>query len=299
MDAQSRLRNESVKLSCAVGMCSRGHQHHHPQPRDRQPRKPAHAPGRRSPPERSHPERLCDLYDKQGLEPTHIARLASCSPDTVRARQIHDKVPLQPRPDPLLPPRPDITRAWLHSEYVGKRRTIHGRTRPRTRRQPLPPHHPGQRMGSPHPQHRSPLQRHRPPRPGLDSLPGHADRGLIPPHSTGCEPSSRSPVTPASPPQPEPSTTTATTPSNTKIEKIAGSASSTAPPTPSPPLHADTTSSAKPLKSSTSPTRPVRNPNVLWNRVAGRGKPDWFRCMTHAQSGSWGCGGLVRLPRSR
>ncbi|MFD4613815.1 hypothetical protein ACFWOT_38315 [Streptomyces sp. NPDC058440] len=44
-------------------------------------------------------------------------------------------------------------------------------------------------------------------------------------------------------------------------------------------------------------TRPKSN--APWNRGAGRGKPDWFRCMTHAQSGSWGCGGLVRLPRSR
>nr|WP_256255738.1 conjugal transfer protein [Streptomyces sp. MUSC 14] len=36
-----------------------------------------------------------------------------------------------------------------------------------------------------------------------------------------------------------------------------------------------------------------------WNRGAGRGKPVCFRCVTHAQSGSWERGGLVRLLRSR
>ncbi|WP_225320932.1 TniQ family protein [Streptomyces luteolifulvus] len=69
------------------------------------------------------PEELRDLYENQRLELTHIAQLASCNPDTVRALLAHDEVPLRPRPD-RLSPRPDITRAWLHREYVEKRRTM-------------------------------------------------------------------------------------------------------------------------------------------------------------------------------
>ncbi|MGW5250800.1 hypothetical protein ACWEQN_45155 [Streptomyces sp. NPDC004129] len=69
------------------------------------------------------PEQLRDLYENQHLELAHIARLASCNPDTVRALLIHDDIPLRPRPD-RLPPRPDLTRAWLHREYTVKRRTM-------------------------------------------------------------------------------------------------------------------------------------------------------------------------------
>ncbi|MFH9970058.1 hypothetical protein ACH4PR_54300 [Streptomyces mirabilis] len=69
------------------------------------------------------PEKLRDLYENQRLELTHIAQMASCNPDTVRALLIHDEVPLRARPD-RLPPRPDITRAWLRHEYVEKRRTM-------------------------------------------------------------------------------------------------------------------------------------------------------------------------------
>jgi hypothetical protein len=69
------------------------------------------------------PEELRDLYENQRLELAHIAQMASCNPDTVRALLIHDEVPLRARPD-RLPPRPDITRAWLHREYVEKRRTM-------------------------------------------------------------------------------------------------------------------------------------------------------------------------------
>ncbi|MER6076116.1 TniQ family protein [Streptomyces sp. NPDC001817] len=69
------------------------------------------------------PEKLRDLYENHQLELAHIARLASCNPGTVRALMIHDEVPLRPRPD-RLPPRPDITRAWLHHEYVEKRRNM-------------------------------------------------------------------------------------------------------------------------------------------------------------------------------
>ncbi|MET8453998.1 TniQ family protein [Streptomyces sp. NPDC005209] len=69
------------------------------------------------------PEQLRDLYENQRLELAHIAHMASCNPDTVRALLIHDNIPLRPRPD-RLPPRPDITRAWLHREYIEKRRTM-------------------------------------------------------------------------------------------------------------------------------------------------------------------------------
>jgi hypothetical protein len=69
------------------------------------------------------PEELRDLYENQQLELAHIARLASCNPDTVRALLIHDEVPLRPQAN-RLPPRPDITREWLHREYVEKRRNM-------------------------------------------------------------------------------------------------------------------------------------------------------------------------------
>ncbi|MFE2687438.1 TniQ family protein [Streptomyces mirabilis] len=69
------------------------------------------------------PEQLRDFYENQQLELAHIAQMASCNPDTVRALLIHDDIPLRPRPD-RLPPRPDITRAWLHREYVEKRRNM-------------------------------------------------------------------------------------------------------------------------------------------------------------------------------
>ncbi|MCX5357257.1 TniQ family protein [Streptomyces sp. NBC_00124] len=69
------------------------------------------------------PEQLRDLYTHQQLELAHIARMASCSPDTVRALLIHDNIPLRPQAG-RLPPRPDITRVWLHREYVQRRRTM-------------------------------------------------------------------------------------------------------------------------------------------------------------------------------
>ncbi|WP_055495527.1 hypothetical protein [Streptomyces sp. TP-A0356] len=69
------------------------------------------------------PEQLRDLHENQQRELTHIAQMASCNPDTIRALLIHDNIPLRPQPD-RLPPRPDITRAWLHREYIEKRRTM-------------------------------------------------------------------------------------------------------------------------------------------------------------------------------
>jgi hypothetical protein len=59
----------------------------------------------------------------QKLELTHIANLASCSPDTVRRLLRHDGIPLRPRPR-RIPDRPDITREWLHHEYIERQRDI-------------------------------------------------------------------------------------------------------------------------------------------------------------------------------
>ncbi|MBT2524132.1 TniQ family protein [Streptomyces sp. ISL-99] len=69
------------------------------------------------------PDRLHDLYVNQKLELTHIANLASCSPDTVRRLLRQDGIPLRPRPR-RIPDRPDITREWLHHEYVERQRDI-------------------------------------------------------------------------------------------------------------------------------------------------------------------------------
>ncbi|MFE1130489.1 TniQ family protein [Streptomyces albidoflavus] len=69
------------------------------------------------------PDRLRDLYVNQKLELTHIARLASCSPDTVRRLLRQGGIPLRPRPR-RIPDRPDITRGWLHHEYVERQRDI-------------------------------------------------------------------------------------------------------------------------------------------------------------------------------
>ncbi|WP_328916408.1 MULTISPECIES: TniQ family protein [unclassified Streptomyces] len=68
-------------------------------------------------------DRLHDLYVNQKLELTHIANLASCSPDTVRRLLRQDGIPLRPRPR-RIPDRPDITREWLHHEYIERQRDI-------------------------------------------------------------------------------------------------------------------------------------------------------------------------------
>ncbi|MFB7149421.1 TniQ family protein [Streptomyces virginiae] len=69
------------------------------------------------------PECLRDLYVNQKLELTHIANLASCSPDTVRRLLRQMGIPLRPRPR-RIPDRPDITLEWLHHEYIERQRDI-------------------------------------------------------------------------------------------------------------------------------------------------------------------------------
>ncbi|MEU2874172.1 hypothetical protein ABZ769_34090 [Streptomyces olivoreticuli] len=68
-------------------------------------------------------DNLRDLHEKQKLELTHIANLASSSPETIRRLLRQDGVPLRPRPG-RLPHRPDITREWLHHEYIERQRDI-------------------------------------------------------------------------------------------------------------------------------------------------------------------------------
>ncbi|MFF1690829.1 hypothetical protein [Streptomyces sp. NPDC058254] len=68
------------------------------------------------------PERLRDLYERQGLDLRQIARMAGCCPTTARALLIQTGVPLRGRP--TLPPRPDITRGWLHHEYLLQQRDL-------------------------------------------------------------------------------------------------------------------------------------------------------------------------------
>jgi hypothetical protein len=63
-----------------------------------------------------NPERLHDLYQHQQLDISAIAQMASCAKDTVRRLLQHDGIPLH-RP-------PDISRAWLETEYHHKRRDL-------------------------------------------------------------------------------------------------------------------------------------------------------------------------------
>jgi len=69
------------------------------------------------------PEHLRDLYEHQHLPLTDIARMARCSPITIR-RLLHlDGVPQRAnyrRP----PPESGITRAWLQREYLDNLRSI-------------------------------------------------------------------------------------------------------------------------------------------------------------------------------
>ena len=68
------------------------------------------------------PERLRDLYERQGLDLSQIARMAGCCSATARALLAQIGVPLRGRP--ALPPRPDITREWLHREYLLEQRDL-------------------------------------------------------------------------------------------------------------------------------------------------------------------------------
>lgn len=73
------------------------------------------------------PERLRDLYERQGLDLNQIARMAGCCPATASALLAQTGVPLRGRP--TLPSRPDITREWLHREYLLEQRDLTGLAR--------------------------------------------------------------------------------------------------------------------------------------------------------------------------
>ncbi|MFG2725444.1 TniQ family protein [Streptomyces canus] len=68
------------------------------------------------------PERLRDLYERQGLHLREIARMTGCSSATAGTMLVQIGVPLRGRQP--LPPRPDITRGWLHREYVQEQRAL-------------------------------------------------------------------------------------------------------------------------------------------------------------------------------
>jgi hypothetical protein len=62
------------------------------------------------------PERLRDLYQHQQLDISTVAQMASCAKSTVRKLLQHDGI--------LLHRPPDISRAWLETEYHHKRRDL-------------------------------------------------------------------------------------------------------------------------------------------------------------------------------
>ncbi|MET7727928.1 TniQ family protein [Streptomyces mirabilis] len=68
------------------------------------------------------PERLRDLYETQGKSLDHIAALAGCGPRTVHQLLTQDGI--RPRGRRTHPPRPDITRDWLHNEYIVNRNNL-------------------------------------------------------------------------------------------------------------------------------------------------------------------------------
>ncbi|MFE4867791.1 TniQ family protein [Streptomyces sp. NPDC056682] len=69
------------------------------------------------------PAELRHLYENKLMELSHIANLASCRPETVRRLLQRDGVLLRPQPG-RLPQRPDITREWLHHEYIERQRDM-------------------------------------------------------------------------------------------------------------------------------------------------------------------------------